>query len=94
MKPDEVRDYIREMFPTQDRIELFARRHTQGWTEWGLDMLHLNKEVDELTLEGAEVSRESASGAAFHLSGHAKKRNDLHIPCTKELFLDFDTDRG
>jgi len=51
MKPDEVRDYIREMFPTQDRIELFARRHTQGWTEWGLDMLHLNKEVDELTLE-------------------------------------------
>ena len=39
MKPDEVRDAIAKMFPTQDRIELFARTAAKGWTAWGLDML-------------------------------------------------------
>lgn len=39
MKPDEVRDAIESMFPTQSRIELFARTHTHGWTEWGLDVI-------------------------------------------------------
>lgn len=39
MKPDEVREAIEKMFPTQERIELFARRASSGWTAWGLDML-------------------------------------------------------
>lgn len=37
MKPDEVRDAINRMFPTQDRVELFARGHFDGWTAWGLE---------------------------------------------------------
>ena len=43
-KPIEVIQAIEKMFPTQERIELFARRKTKGWSAWGLDML---KESDE-----------------------------------------------
>lgn len=35
-KPIEVMRRIEEMFPTQDRIELFARARFDGWTPWGL----------------------------------------------------------
>jgi N6-adenosine-specific RNA methylase IME4 len=34
-KPTEVRDRITEMFPTQKKIELFARNKTEGWDFWG-----------------------------------------------------------
>jgi len=39
MKPDEVRQGIEKMFPTQDRIELFARTALKGWATWGLEVL-------------------------------------------------------
>jgi N6-adenosine-specific RNA methylase IME4 len=38
-KPLEVIQAIEKMFPTQERIELFARRATGGWSTWGLDMI-------------------------------------------------------
>jgi N6-adenosine-specific RNA methylase IME4 len=41
-KPTEVIDAITKMFPTQEKIELFARRETQGWSVWGLDMIMKN----------------------------------------------------
>jgi N6-adenosine-specific RNA methylase IME4 len=44
-KPTEVLRAIEKMFPTQERIELFARCSSKGWTAWGLDML---KKDDEL----------------------------------------------
>lgn len=34
-KPTAVRDRITEMFPTQKKIELFARNKTEGWDFWG-----------------------------------------------------------
>lgn len=34
-KPPEVEQRIREMFPSQRKIELFARETTPGWTAWG-----------------------------------------------------------
>jgi len=37
-KPIEVMRGIEEMFPTQDRIELFARHRPIGWDVWGLDV--------------------------------------------------------
>lgn len=37
-KPWEVLDGIQRMFPTQDRIELFARHKPEGWDVWGLDV--------------------------------------------------------
>lgn len=42
-KPIEVMQAIEKMFPTQERIELFARRKTEGWSAWGLDVLNLNQ---------------------------------------------------
>ena len=34
-KPDSVRLRIEEMFPSQKKIELFAREKAQGWDAWG-----------------------------------------------------------
>jgi N6-adenosine-specific RNA methylase IME4 len=34
-KPEEVAHRIRLMFPTQRKVELFARRPREGWTCWG-----------------------------------------------------------
>lgn len=34
-KPTEFRDRIAEMFPKQNKIELFARNKTEGWDFWG-----------------------------------------------------------
>lgn len=36
------------MFPTQDRIELFARKKPKGWSVWGLDV---REEYAKQTLE-------------------------------------------
>lgn len=38
-KPIEVMRAIERMFPSQERIELFAREKAEGWSAWGLDML-------------------------------------------------------
>lgn len=34
-KPDEIRDRIVEMFPIQNKIELFARQEYTGWDNFG-----------------------------------------------------------
>ena len=34
-KPAEVRARIDRMFPTQRKIELFARERVRGWDAWG-----------------------------------------------------------
>lgn len=39
VKPIEVIHGIEKMFPSQKRIELFARKKTKGWSTWGLDMI-------------------------------------------------------
>jgi N6-adenosine-specific RNA methylase IME4 len=38
-KPEEVRRRIDEMFPTQRKIELFARREVTGWDCWGNELI-------------------------------------------------------
>ena len=37
-KPVEIIQAIEKMFPAHERIELFARRKTTGWSVWGLDV--------------------------------------------------------
>jgi len=37
-KPAEVIQAIEKMFPNHERIELFARKKTNGWSVWGLDV--------------------------------------------------------
>lgn len=34
-KPKEVRKRIEQMFPSQDKIELFAREKVENWDSWG-----------------------------------------------------------
>jgi len=43
-KPIEVIQAIEKMFPTQERIELFARKKPKGWSVWGLDVFKKNDE--------------------------------------------------
>lgn len=50
-KPTEVLQAITKMFPEQEKIELFARRKTEGWSVWGLDVLEREKAEYEATLE-------------------------------------------
>ena len=37
-KPSAVIDGITKMFPSQDKIELFARNNYNGWDNWGLEI--------------------------------------------------------
>jgi N6-adenosine-specific RNA methylase IME4 len=50
VKPDEVRNAISAMFPTQKRIELFARAKYGDWVVWGLDVM--DDTLQELILTG------------------------------------------
>jgi len=50
MKPDQARLAIQQMFPTQRRIELFARASVAGWSEWGLDVLDRDHKTFRLTM--------------------------------------------
>jgi len=34
-KPEEVRERIERMFPSQAKLELFARKKVEGWDSWG-----------------------------------------------------------
>lgn len=38
VKPSEVREAIERMFPTQKKLELFARERPENWDVWGLDV--------------------------------------------------------
>lgn len=44
-KPEEVRERIEAMFPTQRKIELFARVRVHGWYGWGLEAEGLETEA-------------------------------------------------
>jgi N6-adenosine-specific RNA methylase IME4 len=38
VKPDEVRERIARMFPTQKKLEMFATKRVAGWDSWGLSL--------------------------------------------------------
>lgn len=51
-KPDEVRLRIERMFPTQKKLEMFAREKKEGWDVWG------NEVADSITIKhGTEHSK-------------------------------------
>ena len=47
-KPAEVRERITKMFPTQAKVELFARSQSDGWSVWG------NEVVSNAVIETAQ----------------------------------------
>ena len=55
-KPVEVIDGITKMFPSQDKIELFARRNYEGWDNWGLEIPDSKVEI----LTGTSTHMETA----------------------------------
>ena len=44
VKPVEVREAIERMFPTQSKIELFARTRPENWDVWGLDVVEVREQ--------------------------------------------------
>lgn len=50
-KPIEVMRAIEKMFPTQECIELFARRKTKGWDAWGLEVIEKSNEKENIKLK-------------------------------------------
>ena len=53
VKPIEVIDGITQMFPTQDKIELFARNNYIGWDNWGLEIPESKIEIRTGVLQTA-----------------------------------------
>lgn len=47
-KPNEIRTRIETMFPTQNKVELFARKNVLGWDAWG------NECENSITIGGEE----------------------------------------
>ncbi len=47
-KPKLISEAIEKMFPTQKKIELFARRKPHGWSVWGLDVREEFEEANSL----------------------------------------------
>lgn len=45
VKPTEVINGITKMFPTQEKIELFARNNYIGWDNWGLEIPNSKIEI-------------------------------------------------
>ena len=52
VKPVKVIDGITQMFPTQKKIELFARNNYSGWDNWGLEIP--DKKIDITTADEYE----------------------------------------
>lgn len=52
VKPVKVIDGITQMFPSQDKIELFARNNYVGWDNWGLEIP--DEKIDIKTAEELE----------------------------------------
>ena len=78
-KPEEVRRRIESMFPHQRKIELFARRKTEGWDVWGLDVdrntmhsaIHARFDIDTLNSTPALLLRDKRRNIKSHNKSRA-----------------------
>lgn len=61
VKPISVIDGITKMFPTQEKIELFARNNYYGWDNWGLEIpdgkieIKTSEELSEAMVSNADA---------------------------------------
>ncbi|MCD7823310.1 MAG: modification methylase [Oscillospiraceae bacterium] len=54
-KPEQVIEGITRMFPSQKKIELFARKNYSGWDSWGLEISDSKADITSLTeMENSE----------------------------------------
>lgn len=64
-KPVEVLEAISRMFPTQNKIELFARRPAKGWSVWGLDLVMKANIKEDKNPTLKKVTRKNKSSEAL-----------------------------
>ena len=72
-KPHEVAHRIDKMFPTQKKIELFARTKRPGWKEWGLEAIYDNAIIRK---EDVLVDDQNDQQAGLGPSYPAKRNSD------------------
>lgn len=58
VKPSEVRERIFKMFPTQRKIELFARETSPGWDAWGLDVREEKSYASGIEIDNGSIVAE------------------------------------
>jgi N6-adenosine-specific RNA methylase IME4 len=73
-KPVEVLEAITRMFPTQSKIELFARRPAKGWTVWGLDMVMKSNLEEDAKIKAEE--KDSTKKMAKSKTGKSKTKKN------------------
>lgn len=56
-KPEVVIDGITKMFPTQKKIELFARKAYKGWDNWGLEIPNSEVEISSIKEQTSEQEK-------------------------------------
>jgi N6-adenosine-specific RNA methylase IME4 len=64
-KPDEVRFRIGEMFPMQNKIELFARQRVEGWDAWG-DEINPDAPAENQGAEPVHLTTAAVCNTAGH----------------------------
>ena len=62
-KPGEVRDRIKQMFPTQKAVELFARKKHKGWAAWGNEVKSQIKIMKQQEKENKIAARKRKAAA-------------------------------
>ena len=72
-KPVEVARNIEKMFPTQKKIELFARVRRDGWESWGLETIYNDAIASK---EDVSDCDQNALSMGSDLECCTKKRND------------------
>jgi N6-adenosine-specific RNA methylase IME4 len=79
-KPIEVLKAIDKMFPTQEKIELFARKNAMGWDNWGLDVIEKKEEKPNIKSKGFKITYTRRGNTIMYHIGDSKigfnKNND------------------
>ncbi len=64
-KPEQIIDGITRMFPSQRKIELFARKNFKGWDNWGLEIP--DSKIDIMSQGDIDALKENDNHAQLSL---------------------------
>lgn len=89
-KPEEVADAAAGLYPTQAKLELFARQPRNGWTTWGNQSN--GKALKQLAApkprDGGHHSNPSAPKGATQHRGRGRPRKQVEQPATAGKAID------
>lgn len=79
-KPIEVIDGITKMFPSQEKIELFARNNFIGWDNWGLEIPESKIEIQTgIEQQNAKKPEKKSKKEVSKLAIHEDENGQLSI---------------